>query len=261
MRLAAIVPPGCADLIPEEYYAMAFADIAFRNPSYVREYILRPHVIMDNQIYEGNRGLDIDDEIFIIGLMQPEVVIVPDVRQDFAETRARAEAYVPRMRALLPKHVNLCGVVQGQTSADIIECARYWASSAVEWVSTPIKPNATMSREYVYRMVASRLGSKRIHWLGLEDYNGVMPPEVQTCDTAEPTTATILGVDMALGFTPADVQRLPNFLSWPGYATILRERKELFWSNLAWVQSKLNHNVDQPATSEESPATDTSPTV
>lgn len=263
MKLAPIVPPNCEDLLPDTDYVMAFADIAIKNPKYARFYAQRKGVIMDNQIYEGQEGLGVDELVFILGFIQPAIAIVPDVRGDVDGTIMRARTYLGALRSKLPYTTELCGVVQGKNAADWEKCFDFLVNQpAIQRIAAPIKPYFGVKRAHVYTTHiadrARRLG-KKVHWLGHETFSHHKDDNIYTIDSAEPTNATIWGVDLeAVGDFKVAYPRPPQFMEWGGYEALLRERKDLLWKNIAWMSRMYS---DPPATSTASAARVTLPTA
>lgn len=261
MHLSVIVPPGCEDLLIGEgtpvKSVMCFANIAWENKEYRHWYAeYRGWKVMDNEIYEGKPPLDPSKLAVMMWAIQPDVLIVPDVRGDVEQTIMYAGEYLPRLHASLNKDpynntVNLCGVVQGKTSLEIERCMWFWVDKImvgeVQMVAVPMRVDGReMSRRQVYEEIVRPLLPSRakVHLLGVEKWPYMDEqelaryPEVVSCDTAEPTSAALRGVLISNEGAGDAVRRPDRFMEDDSIKVILRGSKERLWRNFSRVQDK-----------------------
>lgn len=253
MQFAAIVPPGCEDLLLDERGALRtgatllFANHALRNQRYREAYAKMTAenagiVIMDNEIYEDLETLNPNDMRYVVQQVRPTLCIVPDVRGNPVETMKNAWRYLPIL--LDVSDTRFIGVNQGRNPYELEQMMTFWRSAPVQGVSVPMRvPGREMTRAQALSVAWGRDPASFIwHFLGVEGYPYESPlnsewqygkaPQVVSCDTAEPTTATLRGVRL---FTPActaaEVARPADFMTNPEYVETLHARKELLWWN------------------------------
>lgn len=254
MHLSVIVPPGCEDLLVGEgspvTSVMCFADIARANDDYMTFYAdYKGWKVMDNQIYEKQDPLPPGPLSSVAGVIQPDVLIVPDVRGDVDGTLAYAHAYLPHLgvvHSYFP-NVNLCGVVQGRTIAEIRRCMDFWAAAPVQMVAVPMRVDGReLSRLEVYTSIVRPLlpSHFKVHLLGVEKWpyddeeRLGRYPEVVSCDTAEPTSAAARDDYISGLYGPPRVNRPADFMTDDLVKMTLHNNKERLWLNFKTVQRK-----------------------
>jgi hypothetical protein len=161
---------GRADLLGT--YRLLIAPIVLTDPAgykkFFREERDDQYVILDNGVIELGSPIEIEDIYKAARLVEAQLVVLPDVIDDFPGTIELTSKALSDFRKL--DHVtDTMGVVQGRTFEECMECARALVDLGVDWLSPPRGLTKNLgTRVPLVRALASEFGLP-MHVLGFSD--------------------------------------------------------------------------------------------
>lgn len=251
MKYVPIVPPGAEKILMSSNAERVFcyADKALQEPEYRFAYqVLQSEgveILMDHPIYELKPALSLLDTLDVLSRMNPEITTVPDVHEDYEVTMQMFRLYAPAMHDLYP-NIRLMGVPQGKDESTIWRSAIQMAESGmVNMLGIGIKRSIpTLDRARLVAQLHDLYPTMQFHLLGarwpyINECKMALMPWVESCDTAEPVSAGIRGIELK-DAKALDVQRDINFQQMAGEALSM---KRVVGANIWQMQELLAGRV------------------
>lgn len=111
-------------------YDFVIANYISRSSKYRSHVLERPKdrvVYLDNGVFETGIAMDGDEYAQVIGLVDPDVFVVPDTLDDAEATIRSFKLWLEKYGAVEGRRM---GVVQGEKQSDAIECYRFMREHA-----------------------------------------------------------------------------------------------------------------------------------
>lgn len=131
----------------------------------------KPFIIMDNSLIELGYPLTAQQIADAAGVVNANVIVLPDVLTNHRETVDLSVAAMEALRGKIPDKMKLLGVVQGTTWKEYLDCAEDLVHYAhVDHLSIPrVTAEVLGSRIYISSAIQEIYPDKHIHMLGFSD--------------------------------------------------------------------------------------------
>lgn len=166
-------------------------------------------IILDNSVVELGSAMQMKDLLEAARIIEPKVLVIPDVMGDVQGTEEAAEVFVKKFREIykdgeLDAGYRLMGVVQGRFMSEIKNCIHYMSDLGIRHFGIPrvtTKYLGSRAGAVLYALQNPTLGS--IHLLGfsddvLDDVACCRIPGVSGIDSAVPIRAGIQGLRLSI---------------------------------------------------------------
>lgn len=202
MKCSVELPTAYLDYSDLFDYDFVIASVCLQDLTYYSHYktCKKRYTILDNGAFE-NKGNPLDTAVYyeVIKELKPDVVVIPDVLRDQAETAKRVSSFLDFWKTNKIEGVSLMGVLQGTSPSLLKSLHFYYQSVGVSFFGLPY-----INQIDRFQFLRANPHITNVHILGAPNIGEVTAlatlPQVVSIDTSLPVRLAVGKEDIRRSF-------------------------------------------------------------